>query len=81
MPGIRGSKLTDEPELVTVLKKAMADAIAAGSSLRDLSRRSGVHSASVARFYKGDRDLTAVSFGHMAKALGLTLVAVKRKGK
>jgi hypothetical protein len=40
-----------------------------------------VHSASVSRFFKGERDLTATNAGRLAEVLGLELVPAKKRRK
>jgi hypothetical protein len=71
-----------EPAMLGVLRDAIGAAVAGGTSLREIARRSGVHWGGVLRFSKGQRDLSFTSAGRLAAALGLELTAKKgRKRK
>jgi DNA-binding phage protein len=69
----------EEPEMIGVLRAAIAAAVAGGQSLREVARKSGVHWGGVLRFAKGERDITFTSAARLADALGLVLA--KRKGR
>ena len=52
------------------LRDRIADHLAAGKSISELARRSGLQQPTLSRFVSGQRDLTTEKAGQLLEALG-----------